>query len=84
MTAVNAPPQWQQWGEWAWLGVVVVGLGLELYAAFINSHTPTFTGMVKKFCPYPIIRAGFLGALFYHFVIQPIYEALKAMGVKVF
>lgn len=80
----NAPPAWVQWGEWFWLAIVVVGAVLEIYAAFINPHVPTFTGMVKRFVPWPFVRALVIGGLFYHFCIQPIYEALAKMGIKIF
>ncbi len=54
------------------MGVVLFGAGIELYAAFFNPHFPTFTGLVRKFVPR-ILTAAVLGALFYHFLIQPLY-----------
>lgn len=84
MIEPNAPPAWVHWGEWFWLAIFIVGGALEVYSAFVDPRVPTFTGMVKRFCPYPILRAGMFGVLFYHFVIQPIYEALAKLGIKVF
>lgn len=82
--AINAPPTWHTWGKVFWFVVIIVGAGLEAYAAFIDPKTPTFTGIVKEYVKWPIVRAAIWGALFYHFCIQPLYEALADMGVKVF
>lgn len=80
----NAPPAWHLWAKVFWIVVVAVGAGLEIYAAFVDSNTPTFTGMVKQYVKWPILRAALFGALFYHFCIQPLYETLDKMGIKVF
>lgn len=88
MIEPNAPPAWVHWGEWFWLAIFIVGGVLEIYSAFINPHVPTFTGMIKRFIPWPFVRAVTLGALFvglmYHFFIQPLYEVAAKMGIKVF
>lgn len=84
MIEPNAHPIWVLWGEWFWLALVVVGAAVEVYAAFVNPHVPTFTGMVKRFCPWPFLRACLFGGLFYHFCIQPLYETFKYMGIKIF
>lgn len=70
-------------GKLLWLVVIAQGLALEVYAQWFDKDFCTFTSLVKEFVK-PTFRAALIGVLFYHFVIQPIFEALNKQGIKIF
>lgn len=79
----NAPPNWYVWAEYLWILVIVLGAVAEA-VHFFDPRFPTFTGLIKKWCPWIVVRAAVCGGLFYHFCIQPIVETLNKMGYKIF